>query len=61
MAQREINCQDVSARMMELLYGELSGDDRAAIEADVLIPVTGGFAPLIRDVHQTYANRIVGF
>ena len=27
------NCQDVSARMMELLYGELSGDDRAAIEA----------------------------
>ena len=28
-----INCQDVSARMMELLYGELSGDDRAALEA----------------------------
>ncbi len=28
-----INCQDVSARMMELLYGELSGDDRAAVEA----------------------------
>jgi hypothetical protein len=33
MAQKEINCQDVSARMMELLYGELSGDERAAIEA----------------------------
>jgi hypothetical protein len=33
MAQREINCQDVSARMMELLDGELSGDDRATIEA----------------------------
>ena len=33
MAQREINCQDVSASMMELLHGELSGDDRAAIEA----------------------------
>ena len=29
----KINCQDVSARMMELLYGELSGDDRAALEA----------------------------
>ena len=28
-----INCQDVSPRMMELLYGELSGDDRAALEA----------------------------
>ena len=28
-----INCQDVSARMMELLYGELAGDDRAALEA----------------------------
>ncbi len=28
-----INCQDVSARMMELLYGELSGDDRATVEA----------------------------
>lgn len=28
-----IDCRDVSARMMELLYGELSGDDRAAIEA----------------------------
>jgi hypothetical protein len=33
MAQRENNCQDVSARMMELLYGELSGDDRAVVEA----------------------------
>ena len=33
MAQREINCQDVSARMMELLYRELPGNDRAAIEA----------------------------
>ena len=33
MAQKEINCQGVSARMMELLYGELSGDDRATIEA----------------------------
>jgi anti-sigma factor RsiW len=33
MAQREIDCQDVSARMMELLYGELPGDDRAAVEA----------------------------
>jgi anti-sigma factor RsiW len=28
-----ITCQDVSARMMELLYGELPGDDRAALEA----------------------------
>jgi hypothetical protein len=28
-----IGCQDVSARMMDLLYGELSGDDRAAVEA----------------------------
>ena len=28
-----INCQDVSTRMMELLYGELPGDDRAALEA----------------------------
>ncbi len=27
------SCQDVSARVMELLYGELSGDDRAALEA----------------------------
>jgi hypothetical protein len=33
MAQKEIDCQDVSGRMMELLYGELSGDDRAAVEA----------------------------
>jgi hypothetical protein len=33
MAQRESNCQGVSARMMELLYGELSGDDRAVVEA----------------------------
>jgi Putative zinc-finger len=33
MAQMAINCQDVSARMMELLYGELGGDDRATIEA----------------------------
>jgi anti-sigma factor RsiW len=31
-----INCQDVSARMMELLYGELSGDDRAALEAHLV-------------------------
>jgi hypothetical protein len=35
MAQTAINCQDVSARMMELLYGELAGDDRATLEAHV--------------------------
>ena len=28
-----INCQEVSGRLMELLYGELAGDDRAALEA----------------------------
>ena len=33
MAQKEISCQSVSARMMDLLYGELSGDERATIEA----------------------------
>src|SRR5450631_381662 len=33
MAQMGIDCQDVSARMMELLYGELSGDDRSAVES----------------------------
>jgi hypothetical protein len=33
MAQMGITCQDVSARMMELLYGELPDDDRAALEA----------------------------
>jgi hypothetical protein len=33
MAQKEINCQGVSTRMMELLYGELSGNERATIEA----------------------------
>ena len=32
MAQREITCQDVSARTLELLYGELPGDDRATLE-----------------------------
>lgn len=35
MAQMAIDCQDVSARMMELLYGELSPDDRAAVEAHI--------------------------
>jgi hypothetical protein len=33
MAQREITCQGVSARMMELVYGELPADERATIEA----------------------------
>src|SRR3954454_3132452 len=33
MAQKEINCQAVSARMMELLYGELPGEERATTEA----------------------------
>jgi hypothetical protein len=33
MAQKEITCQGVSARMMELLYGELPGDERATLEA----------------------------
>ncbi len=33
MAQSEDNCQGVSARMMELLYGELSGEERTTIEA----------------------------
>ena len=33
----EINCQGVSARMMELLYGELSSDERATIEAHVAV------------------------
>jgi len=28
-----IGCEEVSARMMELLYGELAGEDRAAVEA----------------------------
>ncbi|HMF42033.1 MAG TPA: zf-HC2 domain-containing protein [Polyangia bacterium] len=29
------NCEDVSARMMDLLYGELAADERATIEAHV--------------------------
>jgi len=33
MAQKEITCQGVSARMMELLYGELPADEQATIEA----------------------------
>ena len=28
-----IGCEEVSTRMMELLYGELSGEDRAAVDA----------------------------
>src|SRR5580698_774739 len=35
MAQMATDCQDVSARMMELLYAELSPDDRAAVEAHI--------------------------
>jgi Putative zinc-finger len=30
-----IRCDDAQARMMDLLYGELAGDDRAAVEAHV--------------------------
>jgi anti-sigma factor RsiW len=33
MAQKEIDCQGVSARMMDLLYGELQGDERGTVEA----------------------------
>ena len=29
------NCEDVSARMMELLYGELAADERASVDAHV--------------------------
>ncbi len=29
------NCEDVSARMMELLYGELPADARASVDAHV--------------------------
>ena len=29
------NCEDVSAQMMELLYGELPADARASVDAHV--------------------------